>query len=305
MAITYKLTRSTLDCSTFVDLTEAEYGEIVTAKRCLVILIGIEEKFDLLFANYAEYESTLLNLSLESLLGLGRDYSSFHDDRGLVNRRLLNLLSSTKAYLDQVKHDVGQLAGADAQVFLKELFSREYDTYLAYRAMEALRNYVQHRSLPVGSIGYPSNWIEHRTPRARRRHRVQVSLDTEALGDGDSFKPGVLRELRTPGNRYVPITPLVRQYIDCFGRVHGDLRKHVEATATEAERVIRVTHERAVAACGSDVGIVIRRELDDGRQREQHDIFLELLERRLEYVSKNATSLNLSRGYVSSETDSD
>lgn len=172
--------------------------------------------------------------------------------------------------------------------------------------MEALRNYVQHRSLPVGSIGYGSKWIEPLTPRARRRHTVRVCLDTEELVGNDSFKAGVLRELRAPADRYVPLTPMVRQYIDSFGRVHGELRKYVESTALEAERVIRATHERAVTACGgSGVGIVIRREVDDGGQREQHDIFLDLLDRRLEFVSRNETSLNLSQGYVSSEVESD
>ena len=92
----------------------------------------------------------------------------------------------------------------------------------AWWVVRCLRNYVQHRNLPVGSIGYPSNWIEQLTPRARRRHRVQVFLDTEALGEGDSFKLGVLRELRSPGDRYVPMTPMVRQYIDCFGRPTDD-----------------------------------------------------------------------------------
>ena len=60
MAVTHKLTRNTLDCSTFVDLTEAEYAEIVDAKRRVVILIGIEEKFELLFRNYAEYKARSL-----------------------------------------------------------------------------------------------------------------------------------------------------------------------------------------------------------------------------------------------------
>ena len=231
------------------------------------------------------------------MLHFDASYSSIHDARGLVNRRLLNLLSSTKAYIDQVQHDVGQLSGAEAQAFLKGLFSREYDTYLAYRTMESLRNYVQHRSLPVDSIGHSGKWIEPLTPRARRRHTVRVNLNTEALVGDDAFKTGVLRELKALGKRFVPLTPMVRRYIDSFGRVHGELRKHVAPIASEAERVIRATHDRGVRGCGGPgVGIVVRREVDDGGQCEQHDIFLDLLDRRLEFLERNATSLNLFQG---------
>jgi len=303
----YVLTRSTIDCSTVVELSEAEYLEIETAKHRVIILTGIEEKYELLFSNYAEYERTLLDLSLDKLLHVHRGYSDFHDDRGLVNRRLVNLLSSTRAYVDQVTHDVGELAGADAQEFIKALFSREYDAHLSYRVMETLRNYVQHRSLPVGAMEYPSGWDKGPpTPLSRRRHRVLASLDTEALGDsGSPFKLGVLQELQAFKKRFLPLTTMVRQYIDCFGRVHGDLRKRVESTANEAERVIRVAHERAIEACGSGsgVGVVIRRESDEGDRIEQHDIFLEMLDRRRDIVSRNATHLNLSQGHVSSEDD--
>jgi hypothetical protein len=55
----HTLTRGTLDCVTSVDLTEAEYAGILSAKRRSIILVRIEEKFDLLFSNYAECESTL------------------------------------------------------------------------------------------------------------------------------------------------------------------------------------------------------------------------------------------------------
>jgi hypothetical protein len=287
-------------------LTESEYLEIVTAKRRLVILVGIEEKFDLLFANYGEYESTLLNLSLENMLGYSNSYSHFHDARGLVNRRLLNLLSSTRAYVDQVTHDVGELAGASAKDqakdHLKTLFSGEYDGHLAYRVLEALRNYVQHRSLAVGSLSFGSKWFEQLTPRARRRHSLQVYLDTDALVGDDYFKSSVLQELRASGKGNVLLTPMVRQYVDCFGHVHRQLRTYVEATAREAENLFRGTHERGVANCGGKpVGIVVRRESSDGVRLEQHDIFLDLIDRRREFESRNGTSLNLSQGYVSTE----
>jgi hypothetical protein len=44
MPDTYKLTRNTLDCADFVDLTVDEFGPIAAAKWQVVIYVGIEEK---------------------------------------------------------------------------------------------------------------------------------------------------------------------------------------------------------------------------------------------------------------------
>ena len=47
-----------------IDLTYDEYSGIVAAKNALVTMIGVEQKFDLLLQNYADYERELLNINL-------------------------------------------------------------------------------------------------------------------------------------------------------------------------------------------------------------------------------------------------
>ena len=55
-------------------------------------MISIEEKFALVVDNYAEHERTLLDLTLSRMLDVDFGYSTVHDGRHLVNRRLANLM---------------------------------------------------------------------------------------------------------------------------------------------------------------------------------------------------------------------
>ena len=47
-----------------IEITEDEYRAIAAAKDGLITFIGIEQKFDLVLENYAEYERELLGLAV-------------------------------------------------------------------------------------------------------------------------------------------------------------------------------------------------------------------------------------------------
>lgn len=130
-----------------IELTEAEYSALVTAMRRVYIARDIEEKLDLLLENFLEYELDLLSLSLGSSLSPALDDHRVALETQLINRRVVNLLSTARMYVDQVRQSASQLLPGNADLNLDELFSAEYDNHLEYRVAESLRNYAQHRAL--------------------------------------------------------------------------------------------------------------------------------------------------------------
>jgi hypothetical protein len=131
----YAITRLILGCQQFIDITAEQYLETRTAKERLMIALSIEEKFNLVAENYAEFEQELQNLTLRQMLFPDYDWSSFVGGLQTINRRLANLLSACRLYIDQVKHDVDGLYGRESQQTeqLKRAFSAEYDGCLGYR----------------------------------------------------------------------------------------------------------------------------------------------------------------------------
>lgn len=118
-----------------VEIDEASFIATRNAKHALVKMIGIEQKFDLLLENYADYERELLELRLRRSLRIDHEWASFQDDIAAVARRLANLLSAARLFLDQVKHDLSSTFGHDSQICeaIERKTSEQFDSRFGYR----------------------------------------------------------------------------------------------------------------------------------------------------------------------------
>ncbi|MFX8496825.1 hypothetical protein ABTL88_19140, partial [Acinetobacter baumannii] len=70
--------------------------------------------------NFVELEETLFHLGMKHLAFGIRDNSNFHYSRSLINRRLINLFSSTRLYRDALlKHSLEVLGQGESYTGLK------------------------------------------------------------------------------------------------------------------------------------------------------------------------------------------
>ena len=146
----YGITRLVLNCNNFIEISQADYEQIKNAKQNLVEILNIEEKFNFIIENYREFEQELLNINLNNVLFSYIDWSSSINTVHTLNRKLINLLTTCKLYIDQVQHDLNRIFKDSSQLEnFKNLLKNEYDSNLGYRVIEAMRNYVQHRNFPI------------------------------------------------------------------------------------------------------------------------------------------------------------
>jgi len=146
---TYYLTRLAAGGHPQVELTLEEFTAIKQARDGLVTLTDVEDKLDLLLENLVALELGLLGIALRFSLFGDNDYAAMMNDRHQLNRHLVNFLSTARLYIDQVQHDISRTFGATLLQGFRDQLARQYDSRLAYRVMEALRNLAQHRRLPV------------------------------------------------------------------------------------------------------------------------------------------------------------
>lgn len=302
----YGITKPIYTSEAFIELTESEFDAVKTAKANLITVVGIEEKFDLLIENYAEYERELLNLSFDQLLFRHFSYQGFRGNNQAVTRRLANLLSAARLYVDQVKHDLASVYGSEstmAQAITQKL-SEEYDRRLGYRVMEATRNYMQHRSLPIHRIAYPCSRDESQG-RVRVRFSVIPNIAVAELREDTKFKRSVFEELKKEGP-YVPITPLLREYVEGQGAVHESLRAMTTTDVEKWETLLAETQKRGneqVSGEKGAVSIVALRAEDE--VTESHDVFDEIVDYRKVLARKNALLERLAARYVSNAVEGD
>lgn len=206
----------------FVRLSEPEYSALASARAGILELVSVEEKFDILRENYREFELTLAESSIDTLLR-DTDYDTFQEIRTQLARRIANLLSAARLYLDQMCHHFGGSRHPDLDLDVNALRREQYDRCLAFRAMEALRDYTQHRGMPIHKVTLKSKWEGEADAEHKLRFGVDFDLNLDELRDDGFKKAKVLSEIESAGADF-KLKLAIRQYVSCLWEIHLALR---------------------------------------------------------------------------------
>lgn len=300
----YGITKTVLSCNDFIEISREEYENARTAKQKLAEALNIEEKINFVLENYVEYEQELLNSSLDYMMFSGRDWSSFINEIHTVNRRLINLLTTCRLYIDQTKHDINLIFEGDESQLesLKRQMSKEYDSNIGYRIFEALRNYVQHRSFPIHTMGHAARRVEKQSG-VLIKYTVAPRIDVARLKEDKKFNRSVLKELQSLGD-YIEIKPLLARYIESLAQIHTFIRKLLADKITGWDDTILRIQKLYQQAHGDDlVGLAVVTLDESDRTTETIYIFDDLIKRRQWLMQKNRLVTNLSSRIITNEAE--
>jgi hypothetical protein len=302
----YGITQQVLTSPGLVEISEQEYNNISLARKGLFEALYLEEKFDLVTENYFEYEKEILSSSTRFMVFGNQDYEWIQNERNLISRRIINLLSASRLYLDQNEHHLNNIYGKDSAVIAEvhDDKATQYDTHIGYRTMEALRNYALHRGFPIHSVTFTANVVD---AEAKARNRVLYTLTpfirVSDLENDSTFKRSVLEELKLMGGE-VDVKPLAREYVECLSNLHGKIRELLRKNVLSWESEIFGAIERFKSAFGKEtsiIGLAIVVEVEDGVYSKSESIFSEFIERRRKLESKNRILGSLASRYVTNE----
>lgn len=237
-----------------------------TKKRISKIksMIAAEQMFDVVFSNYVDLEKQMIEATSDHMFYMTTDHSRFQEAKLSISRRIINLLTANRMYVDQIPQHVLNILGENdqaAQAF-QSIFSEMYDKHLAYRFFEALRNYVQHRGFPIQSCTYPSKWVDDGDTR-RIEFNCSFYLEISELKTDGKFKKAVLKELEEIGEQ-IDIKEMARVYMECIYQIHCRFRLVVKDCIDKACTSIRKLIERHAGGCeDARVGLyVVELQLD-------------------------------------------
>ncbi|WP_442960864.1 hypothetical protein [Pseudoalteromonas sp. SWYJZ98] len=292
----YRLTINAAGRSPVLEIDEEKFNSIVTALNQLSAAMAIEEKYELLIGNYLDLEKEVLNVTAEDILYSSSEYSGFFDIRLACNKRIVNLLTSTKLYIDQIQQHT-KICVPDSSSKVKAFFSKEYDENFEYRFMEALRNYVQHRGLAVHATKHGSRWLPPEENRLMECGTKIFSHKSELEND-KAFKKAVVNEM----NGNVELISTTRKYVESINYVHIQIRGLIEESVKNSRELIEGVissyedsnngHSLGLCATAYESG----EPIDTIIKRVQ--VFLDWDNVRIKLESKNRKLTNLSRRYV-------
>lgn len=286
-------------------LDKDEHENLLRARKTLLFGVALEQRLDILLENYASLERYILDLALRNAVFMGDTRGRLGEGRHNVNRHLNNLLSSAKLYIDQTAHALSEEFGRSSDIYMRYRASTcgEYDASLAYRALEAMRGYVQHRGLPTHSISFSSRRDETDANRIRNRHIVTFGLVPESVREDGGFKPSVLGELEDIVDKEgrIELMPLIRDYVSGIARVHKSVRMSVSAELDNADNFVASLFERVNSLTGHRCVSARIWETTIEGMNPLGAISFDWIQERRSYVEKNCYAEYISGQYVSSQ----
>jgi len=304
----YGISKITLGFSGFIEIDEAEYQRVKDAKTNYAKLLQLEETLDLVTENYLEFEDELLTIASRQMVFMNSDDKTMSNERVVVTRRIVNLLSTCRMYLDQIIHQINQVFGNDSDIAkeVKEAKASIYDRSFGYRVMEALRNYTQHRGFPIQSMLFSGEWLDiDNDDSSRLLFTIVPRIRIAELASDGEFKKTVLEEmLASQTNDVIDIRLLIRDYIEGIGSIHEKLRELTRLEVQKWEGGFNNIIKRFQVEFSTDeslAGLAIVAKSDDYHVIEHTTIVNALIERRKGLEAKNRAFNNLHKRYASNE----
>lgn len=207
-----------------VDIDSQRFEAVESAKNTCLLALGLEEKFQLVVDNYIEWETELLK---QAQIYMFRQPNKFEamQHRVLMARRLTNVLTGFRLYVDQTDHAISKVFGGASEELktIKKVKANLYDNHFGYRFLEALRNHVQHCDLPIETLTYNSKLVD-REKAPQIQFSVIPNASLENLAEDEDFKKSILKELQA-GMDKIDLRLHVREYVSCLISLHKQLEK--------------------------------------------------------------------------------
>ncbi|MGJ8647665.1 MAG: hypothetical protein ACSHXJ_12275 [Marinomonas colpomeniae] len=287
-----------------INIDENEFNDFKQAKLCLSSALAIEEKYELLLSNYLDLEKECLNVTSDYMVRRSPNYSGFFDIRLAFNRRVVNLLTSTKLYIDQIQQHVRACIPEKLDVAddVKALFSTEYDTFFEYRFMDALRNYVQHRGLAVHFASFDKRWTSDDIENGELEYKVRIYTHKIEVASDSAFKRKISEEMPDK----VDLIHAIRVYVGSISKIHCEIREWISDVSEKSRvKISNAINEYQTIRGKKPIGLNAIKSIPMSPADEVIDkvpLLLDWDDIRLDLIKMNKNLSNLNKCYVTNST---
>lgn len=280
-----------------IEISENEFNELENAKDFLHFVITLEESYEILISNYKEFEQEILQLTLQNMLYSEYSTDSFYELRMLLNKRLINMLTSIKLYQDLGVHQIpiNIYERSKKQDEIKRLFSKEYDNNIHYKFMEEMRKYTQHAGLPIHLTSFNTRNTGEEN-KSRHEYSINFSSYSERLKKDKMFNHSKFPELENE----IDLKLAVRHYIESMSQVHNSIRELFKELTNNSREKIKSAHAKFHEKYNCNTDYLRAASVGDDLTIRDIAILLDWDDVRIKLQQKNRKLIKLSKGYITS-----
>jgi len=276
-----------------IEISEREFSRIHQSNEVLRNARSLEEIYEILIIAYKEFETKIFEISFDNMIYLSSGNEPLSKAFIVINAKLLNLLSSVTMFKDQSVHYVKQILQLENTASLKPEFSKEYDSNIEYQFMDALRNYIQHRGLPIHYIKFPSKWTSL-DGDGLLEYSLEFSSIKDRLIEDEKIKKTVLKKL---GDE-IDLKMATRSYVESISNIHDSFRQMIRASVNESRKIIEETHDTYNGRIQGSISTYQAIKIDRQKLLESVPLLLDWDDVRIKLEEKNRKLTNLKKCYV-------
>lgn len=244
-----------------VEIGEDQFKTLSAALTTVISALNIEEIFQIFAKSYVRFEKDLLDIALEYTFANEQDQnleSLFRSARHRLNISIITILTAFQSYDDQCRGTLKGAINSNAKLdFYDRTRSKIFDAHLSYRICANLRNYAQHRALPMGgfSIGNKSN-LDRDSSGTKRKldsgFNVSPWLNVPKFTTSSQCKAKLREELENIGLEKIDMKWLIRSFAGAMYERHSALRGFLQAEIETAGGEISKAYDKVSAVKKSE-----------------------------------------------------
>ena len=181
---------------------------------------------------------------------------------------------------------------------VRKFKSTLYNECFGYRFLEALRNHVQHCSLPIQIITFNSGFID-KDPKNHVQFSVAPQATYETLAADAEFKKAILEELKSFGGK-IDLRLPIREYVSCVVQLHGEVRKVLSKIVDESRSFYLAAVKEYSVIGGQPVKFPkLQSKEDNGAPLETIHLISDFLNHYDSLHKRNSNLRDISKSFVS------
>lgn len=285
-------------------ISEIMHTSLEAALNNISGALEIEETFQVFAQSFLRFEKDALDIVFEHTFSESRtaiDEDFLGNVGHKFNVNLLTILTSFFSYEEHSKRILKRIKIEGADTFDEINRKSVYDENQCYRICTALRNYAQHRALPLGgfTVGGKSKFIrgeDGKTIKGNPYYSISPWLNSNKLLESKKCNAPVKNDLQGIGYTRIDLKWLVRNFAEGMYDRHSKLRAFLHAEIKSAELEIIKAYELATSEKGEKV-----KHLNlciDGHIRPMRE---DLAAKFFRYSNTHKALKHASRIYITSE----
>lgn len=292
----YYLQKFALGQNSRIGITEKELNELKQAKDALTNFFSLTENYRVVVESYRTVEKAKHDAELDHILYSRFGYDNFSDTIVALNSPIVGYLASARYFLDSTDKILPKILSPAQVESFNEFRNNIYDSTSEYRFVEALRNYVQHRELPVHTVTY-HNYVKDRNniETSDKVSSLSLRATRQTLQEDRKFKKAALEGMPV----VIDIIYCIRFHMEEMWKLHDYLVRFHLGIADNARAIVSSAIERFEANTGErSLGLYAIAQLTETEVTEKVPLLLDWDDARRAALKRIGNLNNLHKRYV-------